>query len=74
MFDEYFNPPPSVVSLVLVATAQGHADPTSVEGQLQQAPFDDDPFLDILTFEPSSQESSSIVQPTTHLLTISANG
>ncbi|GKF71954.1 hypothetical protein Tco_0208068 [Tanacetum coccineum] len=35
-----------------------------VEEQLQPAPFDDDPFLDILTSEPSSQESSSIVQPT----------
>ncbi|GKA87662.1 hypothetical protein Tco_0814061 [Tanacetum coccineum] len=34
-----------------------------VEEQLQQAPFDDDPFLDILTSEPSSQESSLIVQP-----------
>ncbi|GJV13802.1 reverse transcriptase domain-containing protein [Tanacetum coccineum] len=31
-----------------------------VEEQLQQAPFDDDPFLDILTSEPSSQESSLI--------------
>ncbi|GJW48451.1 putative reverse transcriptase domain-containing protein [Tanacetum coccineum] len=65
MFDEYFNPPPSVVSLVLIATAQGPVDPTEgVEGHLQQAPFDDDPFLDILTSEPSSQESSSILQLT----------
>ncbi|GJR58497.1 retrovirus-related pol polyprotein from transposon TNT 1-94 [Tanacetum coccineum] len=94
MFDEHFNPPPSVVSPVPVATPRP-ADPTStplstfveqdapaartssitqetqspivlegVEGQLQQAPFDDDPFLSILTFEPSSKESSLIVQPT----------
>ncbi|GKC99988.1 hypothetical protein Tco_1170263, partial [Tanacetum coccineum] len=35
-----------------------------VEGQLQQAPFDDDPFLNFPTSEPSSQESSSIMKPT----------
>ncbi|GKD75529.1 integrase, catalytic region, zinc finger, CCHC-type containing protein, partial [Tanacetum coccineum] len=34
-----------------------------VEEQLQPAQFDNDPFLDILTFESSSQESSSIMQP-----------
>ncbi|GKE02243.1 hypothetical protein Tco_1390226 [Tanacetum coccineum] len=94
MFNEYFNPPPSVVSLVPVAAALRPADPTGspsstsidqdapststsltiqetqspdisegVEEQLQQASFDDYPFLDILTSEPSSQESSSIMQP-----------
>ncbi|GJS12082.1 hypothetical protein Tco_0368878 [Tanacetum coccineum] len=35
-----------------------------VEEQLQPTQFDNDPFLDILTSEPSSQESSSNVQPT----------
>ncbi|GJS08406.1 retrovirus-related pol polyprotein from transposon TNT 1-94 [Tanacetum coccineum] len=35
-----------------------------IEGQLQQAPFDDDPFLNIPTSKSSSYESSSIVQPT----------
>ncbi|GJS56620.1 putative ribonuclease H-like domain-containing protein [Tanacetum coccineum] len=35
-----------------------------VEEQSQPAHFVDDPFLDILTLEPSSQESSSIVPPT----------
>nr|GEX91373.1 hypothetical protein [Tanacetum cinerariifolium] len=95
MFDEYFNPPPSVVSPVLVAVALRYADqiglPSStsidqaapsastastiqetqspvisecVEEQLQPAQLVDDPFLDILTLEPSSQESSSTVQPT----------
>ncbi|GKD42540.1 hypothetical protein Tco_1267185 [Tanacetum coccineum] len=91
MFDEYFNPPPSVISLVSAGAALRPADPTSsplstsidqdasststyetqfpiisegVEEQLQQAPFADDPFLDILTSEPCSQESSLIVQPT----------
>ncbi|GKA11179.1 retrovirus-related pol polyprotein from transposon TNT 1-94 [Tanacetum coccineum] len=85
MFDEYFNPPPSIVSPVLTAAAPRPADPTGtplstsveqntlaastssttqetqsliisegVKGQLQQAPFNDDPFLDILTSEPSS--------------------
>nr|GEU90360.1 reverse transcriptase domain-containing protein [Tanacetum cinerariifolium] len=34
-----------------------------VEGQLQQASFNDDSFFDILASKPSSQESSSIVQP-----------
>nr|GEU53661.1 integrase, catalytic region, zinc finger, CCHC-type, peptidase aspartic, catalytic [Tanacetum cinerariifolium] len=82
MFDEYFNPPSSVVSLVPVAAAPRPADLTNspsltsidqavpststastlqetqslviskgVEEQLQHAPFDDDPFLDILTSE-----------------------
>nr|GEV99600.1 retrovirus-related Pol polyprotein from transposon TNT 1-94 [Tanacetum cinerariifolium] len=84
MFDEYFNPPPGVVSLVPVAVAPRPANPTGtpsstsidqdapssstsstiqetqspviyedVEEQLQQAPFDDDPFLNILTSEPN---------------------
>ncbi|GJT91355.1 hypothetical protein Tco_1080200 [Tanacetum coccineum] len=94
MFDEYFNPPPSIVSPVPAANAPRPADPTSshlstsiyqvapsastsstiqeiqspvisegVEEQLQPAQFDNDPFLDILTSGPSSQESSSNVQP-----------
>ncbi|GKD79455.1 hypothetical protein Tco_1342076 [Tanacetum coccineum] len=101
MFDEYFNPPSSVVSLVRVAAALRPANPTGspsstsidqaapststsstihetyslvnsdgVEEPLQPAQLVDDPFIDILTSEPSSQESSSIVQPT-HLLTTS---
>ncbi|GJX25247.1 hypothetical protein Tco_0231543 [Tanacetum coccineum] len=60
MFDEYYNPPSSVVSLVHVAAAPRPIDPTK---QLQPAQLVDDPFLDILTSEPSSQESSSTVQP-----------
>ncbi|GJZ74533.1 hypothetical protein Tco_0638998 [Tanacetum coccineum] len=95
MFDEYFNPPPSVASPVHAVAAPRPEDPTDtplstsveqdapaasmssttqdtqspiiskgVEEQLQQAPFGDDPFLNILTFEPSSQESSLSVQPT----------
>ncbi|GJR18261.1 retrovirus-related pol polyprotein from transposon TNT 1-94 [Tanacetum coccineum] len=90
MFDESFNPPPSVVSPIPAATAPRHADlagspsltsidqaahsaSTSstiqeiqslviyegVEEQLQPAHLVDDPFLNILTLEPSSQESSS---------------
>ncbi|GKC00598.1 hypothetical protein Tco_0986734 [Tanacetum coccineum] len=85
MFDEYFNPSPSVVSPVPATATPRPIDPTStplstsieqdtlvastssttqetqsliisegVEGQLQQVPFDDDPFLDILTSEPST--------------------
>ncbi|GKC03929.1 hypothetical protein Tco_0995539 [Tanacetum coccineum] len=85
MFDEYFNPPPSVVSPIHASAALRPAEPTStplstsieqdaltastsltiqetqslvisegVKEQLQQAPFDDDPFLNILTLELSS--------------------
>ncbi|GJS12152.1 putative reverse transcriptase domain-containing protein, partial [Tanacetum coccineum] len=94
MFDEYFNPPPSVVSPVLATAALRHANLTGspssttidqaapsastsstiqetqypinfegVEEQLQPGQLVDDPFLDILTTQPSSQESSSTVQP-----------
>ncbi|GJY87094.1 hypothetical protein Tco_0501722 [Tanacetum coccineum] len=94
MFDEYFNPSPSVVSLVPVVAAPRPADPTGspsstsidqvapsvstssttqetqspfiskgVEEQLELAQLVDDPFLDILTSKPSSQESSVNVQP-----------
>ncbi|GJW89810.1 hypothetical protein Tco_0167363 [Tanacetum coccineum] len=63
MFDEYFNPPPSVVSPVHVAVALRPADLTGVEEQLQLAQLVNDPFIDILTSEPSSHESSSNVQP-----------
>ncbi|GKA50144.1 retrovirus-related pol polyprotein from transposon TNT 1-94 [Tanacetum coccineum] len=74
MFDEYFNPPPSVVSLVPAAVAPRPADLTSslsstsidqaapFAKQLQPTQLVDDPFLDILTSEQSSQESSSNVQ------------
>ncbi|GJX06768.1 hypothetical protein Tco_0194700 [Tanacetum coccineum] len=95
MFDEYFNPPPSVVSPVRVTAAPRPADQTGlpsstfidqsapsasssstiqatqspvtskgVEEQVQPAQLVDDPFLDILTSEPISHESSSNVQPT----------
>ncbi|GKF38879.1 hypothetical protein Tco_0118940, partial [Tanacetum coccineum] len=95
MFDEYFNPPPSVVSPVRIAVAPRPADPTGslssttidqvassastsstiqetqslvifegVEEQLQPAQLVDDPFLDLLTLEPGSHESSSTMQPT----------
>ncbi|GKE07669.1 retrovirus-related pol polyprotein from transposon TNT 1-94, partial [Tanacetum coccineum] len=84
MFDKYFNPPQSVVSLVPAAAAPRPVNPIGkplstsikqdapaastsltiqetqslviskgVEEQLQPAPFDDDPFLDILTSEPN---------------------
>ncbi|GJV07492.1 hypothetical protein Tco_1345148 [Tanacetum coccineum] len=87
MFDEYFNPPPSVVSPVPAVAAPRPADLTDsplstsidqaapsvstsstiqetqslvnsegVEEQLQPAQLVDDPFLDVLTSEPSSHE------------------
>nr|GEX27208.1 retrovirus-related Pol polyprotein from transposon TNT 1-94 [Tanacetum cinerariifolium] len=93
MFNEYFNPPPSVVSLVPAAAALRPTNtialPSStfidqvtlsastsstiqeteslvisegVEEQSQPTHFVDDPFLDILTLEPSSRESSSNLQ------------
>ncbi|GJS89273.1 hypothetical protein Tco_0736993 [Tanacetum coccineum] len=93
IFNEYFNPPPSVVSPVPTAAAPRSVDltgsPSSTlidqdapstsisstiqeiqslvisecfEELVQQAPFNDDPFLDILTSKPCSQESSLIVQ------------
>ncbi|GJZ26867.1 retrovirus-related pol polyprotein from transposon TNT 1-94 [Tanacetum coccineum] len=69
IFDEYFNPLPSVVSLVRVVAAPRPADLISSPSSTlidQAAPsaiqLADDPFLDILTSEPSSQESSSTVQ------------
>ncbi|GKB29959.1 copia protein [Tanacetum coccineum] len=43
-----------VFSPVLAVAAPRPADPTGVEEQIQQAPFDDDPFLDILTSEPKA--------------------
>nr|GEV25907.1 retrovirus-related Pol polyprotein from transposon TNT 1-94 [Tanacetum cinerariifolium] len=94
-YSMYFNPSPSVVSLVLAAAALIPGDPTGVplstsieqdapaastsskiqetrsqvtfegvEEQLQPASFYNDPFLNILTSKPSSQESSLILQPT----------
>nr|GEU70658.1 hypothetical protein [Tanacetum cinerariifolium] len=99
MFDEYFNPLQSVVSLVHVVAAPRHVDPTDtplstsikqdapaastsstiqvtqspviskgVEEQLQPTHFDNDPFLDVLTSEPSSQESSLIMDVKTAFL------
>ncbi|GJY96274.1 retrovirus-related pol polyprotein from transposon TNT 1-94 [Tanacetum coccineum] len=63
MFDEYFQPSPSVVSRVLPVVALIPTDTIGVEEQLQPAQFDNDLFQDILTSEPSSQESSSNVHP-----------
>ncbi|GJX64410.1 retrovirus-related pol polyprotein from transposon TNT 1-94 [Tanacetum coccineum] len=93
MFNEYFNPPPSILSLIPAATTPRLTDPTGspsstfidqtapsastsstlqetqslvifegVEEKLQPAQLVDDPFLETLTSEPSSQESSSTVQ------------
>ncbi|GKA79782.1 hypothetical protein Tco_0786378 [Tanacetum coccineum] len=56
MFNEYFNPLPSVVSPVPLAAAPRPADPTGLPSSTsidQAAP----------SAKPSSQESSSIVQP-----------
>ncbi|GJW80116.1 retrovirus-related pol polyprotein from transposon TNT 1-94 [Tanacetum coccineum] len=61
MFNEYFNPPSSVVSPVPVATAPRSVDIACVEESILNALFDDpchEPLPDVST----SQESSSNVQ------------
>ncbi|GJW75861.1 retrovirus-related pol polyprotein from transposon TNT 1-94 [Tanacetum coccineum] len=63
IFDEYFNPPSSVVSPVPIATAPRAVDITGVEEPIPNALFDDachEPLHDVST----SQESSSNVQST----------
>ncbi|GJY76760.1 hypothetical protein Tco_0481876 [Tanacetum coccineum] len=66
LFDEYFLPPSSVVSLVLLIAAPLPADTTvvhqGVEEQIQgiqSAEFDNAPLIHNLTPDPSSEESSS---------------
>ncbi|GKD19053.1 hypothetical protein Tco_1208211 [Tanacetum coccineum] len=70
MFDEFFNPPSSVVSLVLVGAAPRPIDPTVSPDQ--DAPsakspktphFHDDPLHETLHEESTSQGSSSNVRP-----------
>ncbi|GJW34754.1 hypothetical protein Tco_0057674 [Tanacetum coccineum] len=63
MFDEFFNPPPSVASLVLVAVARRPADPTGVEESPKTPNFHDDPLHEILHEESTSQGSSSNMRP-----------
>ncbi|GJZ06875.1 retrovirus-related pol polyprotein from transposon TNT 1-94 [Tanacetum coccineum] len=55
---------PSASTSSTIRETQSPVISEGVEEHLQQAPFVDDPFLNILTSEPSSQESSSIMQPT----------
>ncbi|GJU02096.1 retrovirus-related pol polyprotein from transposon TNT 1-94 [Tanacetum coccineum] len=59
----YFNPPPSVVTLVLAAAAPRPADPTGTPSSTtidQDAPSpNNNPFVGVLIPEPSSKESSS---------------
>ncbi|GJT24733.1 retrovirus-related pol polyprotein from transposon TNT 1-94 [Tanacetum coccineum] len=63
IFDEYFNPPPSVVTLVLAAAAPRPADPTGTPSSTiidQDAPSpNNNPFVGVLIPEPNSKESSS---------------
>ncbi|GJW18665.1 hypothetical protein Tco_0026101 [Tanacetum coccineum] len=63
LFDEYFNPPPSVVTLVLAAAAPRPADPTGTPSSTiidQDAPSpNNNPFVGVLIPEPNSKESSS---------------
>nr|GFD17216.1 hypothetical protein [Tanacetum cinerariifolium] len=66
LFDEYFQPPSSVVSLVLPTTAPLPNDTTvihqSVEEKIQASQneqFDNAPLIYNLTLDPSFEESSS---------------
>ncbi|GJU55644.1 retrovirus-related pol polyprotein from transposon TNT 1-94 [Tanacetum coccineum] len=81
MFDEYFNPPPSVASPVPSVVAPEPVDPTGTPSSTsidQDAPsLNNNPFFDVLIPEPNSEESSlrdvipanvhSINQPPEHL-------
>ncbi|GKB16901.1 retrovirus-related pol polyprotein from transposon TNT 1-94, partial [Tanacetum coccineum] len=62
MLDEYFNPPPSVVSPVLVVAAPRPADPTGTPSSTiidQDTPsLNNDPFFGVLIPKPNSTESS----------------
>ncbi|GJX96199.1 hypothetical protein Tco_0351997 [Tanacetum coccineum] len=53
---------PSASTSSTIQETQSPVISEGVKEQLQPAQFIDDPFLDILTSEPSSQESSSNVQ------------
>ncbi|GKF23899.1 hypothetical protein Tco_0076221 [Tanacetum coccineum] len=54
---------PSASTSSTIQETQSPIISKGVEEQTQPAHFVDDPFLDIITSEPSSQESSSNVQP-----------
>ncbi|GKA24006.1 hypothetical protein Tco_0710039 [Tanacetum coccineum] len=61
MFDEYFNPPSSVVFLVHIVAAPRPADPTGTKEWFnanEPAQPDNDPFLGVPTQEPSFEEFS----------------
>ncbi|GKC53867.1 retrovirus-related pol polyprotein from transposon TNT 1-94 [Tanacetum coccineum] len=62
MFDEFFNPPPSVVSPVPVAAAPTPVDPTGVEESPKTPHFHDDPLHETLHEDSTSQGSSSNVR------------
>ncbi|GJR58731.1 retrovirus-related pol polyprotein from transposon TNT 1-94 [Tanacetum coccineum] len=63
MFDEFYNPPPSVVSSVSATAARRPADPTGVEELPKTPHFHDDLLYEILHEESTSQGSSSNVRP-----------
>ncbi|GKF04471.1 hypothetical protein Tco_0035139 [Tanacetum coccineum] len=63
MFDEFFNPPPSVVSPVHVAVTLRPIDPTGVKESPKIPHFHDDPLHETLHDEWTSQGSSFNVRP-----------
>ncbi|GJZ69132.1 hypothetical protein Tco_0632682 [Tanacetum coccineum] len=80
MFDEFFNPPLSVVSPVPVAPASRLADPTEHSHDIEVAHLDNNPFFSIPIPEPNYEESSSrdVIPTNLHSvidhLNISVNG
>nr|GEY83605.1 hypothetical protein [Tanacetum cinerariifolium] len=74
MFDEYFNPPPSVVSPVLAVVAPEAADSTGTPSSTtidQDAPsLNNDLFFSVLIPKPNFEESSSrdVILTNVHLL------
>ncbi|GKC29028.1 retrovirus-related pol polyprotein from transposon TNT 1-94 [Tanacetum coccineum] len=63
MFDEFFNPPPSVVSSVPAAAVRRHVDLTGVKESPKTPHFHDDPLHETLHEESTSQGLSSNVRP-----------
>ncbi|GJV67578.1 retrovirus-related pol polyprotein from transposon TNT 1-94 [Tanacetum coccineum] len=66
MFDEYFNPPQSIVSPVLAAAAPRHADPTDLPSLTSIDQNTPSTSIPSTTHETHSQESSSNLKPLDH--------
>ncbi|GJS36975.1 hypothetical protein Tco_0535357 [Tanacetum coccineum] len=70
MFDEHFNPPPSVASPVPAVVAPEPADSTEKFHDIEVSHLDNDPFFGVPILEPNSEESSSrdVIPTNMHLV------